>query len=418
MQSSLSVPASPARIRVLFVLGAALVVFLYVAFVAAHIVFLYRMGSQQEVLAGSHQLPQKDFGLFWCAGNGLLSQVAARFHFTVSEAYRQICQNDILSQNSPVEQAWPYPPTMGLLVVPFALLPLQAGFWIWRAFCVLASVALLRLARLDWRVIGLGLAGPAALHDFTNGQNGTLTGSILLASLLLAKDRPRLAGLCAGVLTIKPHLGFPIVVAAIRLRAWRLVGYAAAVALLLIALASLLWGKAGWMWFFGTAQHDEWLWTARPFKRAFPGAGITVYYMARNVGLSDHQALIAQLISAAAALFLIWQVWKPGAMATLPKVIITICLNVWVVPHGYMYDLVAFSTAMGVIIVQVPGWRRFVACLTWLMAGYTGAISLLITHFLCFPLIAAAGAALAWSARHELAMPEAVRPRRRATSFI
>jgi nitrogen fixation-related uncharacterized protein len=290
---------------------------------------------------------------------------------------------------------------MGFLVVPFALLPLKSGFFVWRAFCVLVAAFLLRLAKLEWRVIVLGLASPAAWHDFTNGQNGTLTGPILLASLLMAKDRPRLAGICAGILTIKPHLGLPIVVAAIRLRAWQLVGYAVAVTLALIVLATLLWGKGDWIWFFGTAQHDEWLWASRSFKLSFPGAGITVYYMARSIGFSDHQALIAQLVSAAAALFLIWRVWKPGVAAYMPRVIVTICLNIWVVPHGYMYDLVAFSTAMGVLIVKLSGWRRFVACLLWLMAGYTGVISVMITHLLCFPLFAAAGAALAWSVRNE-----------------
>ncbi len=401
MQNSQSASASPPRTRVLFVLGAALVVFLYIAFLMAHVALLYDMRFQQEVLVGSHQLPQKDFGLFWCAGNSLAREVAARFHFEMSEAYRQTCQNDILSNNSPVAQAWPYPPTMGLLVVPFALLPLKISFWVWRAACVLVSVFLLRLARLEWRVIVLGLASPAAWHDFTNGQNGTLTGTILLASLLMAKERPRLAGICAGILTIKPHLGLPIVAAAIRLRAWRLVGYAIAVTLVLLVLATLLWGRGGWIWFFGTAQHDEWLWTSQSFKLAFPGAGITVYFMARSIGLSDHQALIAQMVAAVAALYLMWRVWQPGVAAYIPRVIITICLNVWVVPHGYMYDLVAFSTAMGFLIVKLPGWKRLMACLLWLMAGYTGIVSVMVTHFLCFPLFAAAGAALAWSVRRE-----------------
>lgn len=404
MQSLLSASASPPRIRILFILGTSLVLFLYVAFLAAHIALLYEMRFQQEVLVGAHQLPQRDFGLFWCAGNGLVDQLAVRFHFAFSEAYRQTCQNNILSASAPMAQAWPYPPTMGFLVVPFALLPLKVGFWVWRAFCVLAATSLLRLARLEWWVIILGLASPAAWHDFTNGQNGTLTGSMLLVSLLMAKERSGLAGICAGILTIKPHLGLPIVVAAIRLRAWRFISYAACVAIALIAMATFLWGKGGWGWFFGTAQHDEWAWAAKPFKVAFPGAGITVYFMARSFGLSNYWAMVVQLVAAVSAVFLIWRVWKPGVMADMPRVIFTICLNIWVVPHGYMYDLVAFSTAMGFLIVKLPGWRRFMACLLWLMAGYTGVISVLITHFLCFPLFAAVGAVLAWHVRHEPAL--------------
>jgi alpha-1,2-mannosyltransferase len=403
MQRDLSTSRYPLIIRILTMCGTFLVLFLYTVFLISSILLLYNMRFKQEILIGSHQLPQNDFGLFWCAGNSLADQLALRFQFTFSEIYRQTCQNDILSARSPIDQAWPYPPTMGFLIVPFALLPLKVGFWIWHVFCVLVSVFLLRRAGLDWRMIVLGLASPAAWHDFTNGQNGTLTGTLLLGSLLMAKDRPELAGICAGILTIKPHLGLPIVLVAIRLRAWKLVNYAVIIALALIVLATLLCGKNGWVWFFGTAQHDEWLWASSSFDRGFPGAGITVYFMVRSFGLSDHQAIVAQFLAAIAALCLIWRVWKPSKLAYTTRVIITICLNVWVVPHSFMYDLVAFSTVMGILIVKLSGWRCFMSWLLWLMAGYTGVISVMIIHVLCFPLLAAAGAALAWSARNESA---------------
>ncbi|MGE4482671.1 glycosyltransferase family 87 protein [Acidocella sp.] len=288
--------------------------------------------------------------------------------------------------------------------MPFALLPLKAGFWIWRAFCLIVAACLLRAARVNWKVVGLGLASPAAWYDFANGQNGTLTGTILLVALLSARRRPIMAGVCAGVLTIKPHLGLPIVIAAIRLRGWKLIGCASLIALGLAAVASILWGKEAWVWFFGTAQHDEWAWTAQSFKTAFPGAGTTTYFMARSFGFSDFEASIAQAVSAVLALALIWRLWKPGFMAELPCVIITVCLNVWVVPHGYMYDLVAFSTAMAFLMVGLTGWACFAAALLWLMAGYTGVIAIVATHMLLFPLCAAAGAYLAWHVRHEPAL--------------
>ncbi|MGE4482672.1 hypothetical protein [Acidocella sp.] len=113
MRSAILVMVLSRKIRPLFVLGGFVVVALYGAFLAACVVLLYRMGFQKEVLSGGHQLPQKDFGLFWCAGNGLTEQLAHRFGFHVSAAYRQICQNDILTANAPVAEAWPYPPTMG-----------------------------------------------------------------------------------------------------------------------------------------------------------------------------------------------------------------------------------------------------------------------------------------------------------------
>lgn len=399
MQASSSAAGATAQVRFSFVLAAALVVGLYLAFLAAHLVLLYQMHGQTEVLRGEHQLPQKDFGLFWCAGNGLISQLAQSFHFHFSQSFRQVCQNDILSPQSPIDQAWPYPPTMGFLVAPFALLPLGEAFWVWRLFSVCVAALLLRRAGLSWQIISLGLASPAALHDFTNGQNGTLTGAWLLAALLLAGRGNRLAGFCAGLLSLKPHLGVGVAVAALRLRAWRMIGWAVAVAFFLAVAATYLWGLHGWVWFFGIAQHDEWLWASRPIKQVFPGAAITVYDMVRSFGLADRSALVVQGLASILAICLIWHCWAPGRLKLMPRVIITVCLNVWIVPHGFMYDLVAFSVAMGALVVVCKGWQRFAACLLWLMAGYTGVISVMLTHLLLFPLVALAGAALAWKVR-------------------
>lgn len=97
---------------------------------------------------------------------------------------------------------------MGFLVVPFAFLPLELGFWVWRAFCIAVAILLLRAARLERKVILLGVASPAATHDFTHVQNGTLTGALFLSALLMIKTNPRLAGISAGILTIKPILAF------------------------------------------------------------------------------------------------------------------------------------------------------------------------------------------------------------------
>jgi len=259
----------------------------------------------------------------------------------------------------------------------------------------------LRLAGLRWPVILLGLASPAAWHDFLLGQNGTLTGAILVAALLTASQRPKTAGVLTGILTIKPHLGAPLLIAALRLRAWRLVLCAAAVAALLVALASLVWGVREWAWFFGVAQRDEWLTTVSQIKSGLPGASITVFHMARSLGVPETGAWAMQLGAAIGALLLLWKLWQPGAMAEMPRLICTICLNVLIVPHGFMYDLVGFSTVMAIMMTELSGWPVFAAALLWLLAGYTGIISL-YTRILDFPIFAVLGAGLAWRFKHDL----------------
>ncbi|HTQ69916.1 MAG TPA: glycosyltransferase family 87 protein [Acidocella sp.] len=386
------------RPRVLFIFLASFVTLIYGFYAAANIDLLWMNRHDTELLTATRQLPQADFGLFWCAGNGLAEQAEHRFGVEFPEAFRNICQTDILAANAPVFLAWPYPPTMGLLVTPFSFLPIKFGFWVWRAFCILAAAWVLRLAGLGWRVILLGLASPAAWHDLIGGQDGTLSGGVLVAILLMASRRPVTAGGLAGLLTLKPHLGLPILVAVLRSRAWRLALVAVAIAIGLVGLSLLFWGTEGWVWFFGIAQHDEWLTTNMPFKERFPAAGITIYHMARSLGGSNAWAWRLQCVGAAMALTVMWKLWRPGLLAEKPRMICTVCLSILVLPHGFLYDLVGFSVAMALLMIEFEGWVCFAAALLWLWGGYTGTFAK-STGLLLFPLCAVAGALLAWCVR-------------------
>ncbi len=403
MPDSKQPSATIKRPRVLFILLASLVTLAYGIYAAANIDLLWMNRHEAELLTATRQLPQADFGLFWCAGNGLAERAAHLFGAAVPETYRNICQTDILAADAPVVLAWPYPPTMGLLIVPFALLPIKLGFWVWRAFCILAAASVLRMAGLGWRVILLGLASPAAWHDLIGGQDGTLTGGMFVAVLLMASRRPVVAGGLAGLLTLKPHLGLPILVAVLRLRAWRLAVVAAVVAAGLAGLSLLFWGWEGWVWFFGIARHDEWLTTNLPFAVRFPAAGITIYHMARSLGAPAALAWGLQGAGTAMTLVVIWKLWRPGLLAERPRMICTVCLSILALPHGFLYDLVGFSVAMALLMIELEGWVSFAAALLWLWGGYTGTFAK-PTGLLLFPLFAVAGALLAWKVRREPAL--------------
>ena len=396
-------PSVP-RPRFALILTMAVLALCYAVFALSTVHLMRAMRGAPEVLTAAHELPQSDFGLFWCAGHGLADQAAARLGLPEPDAaYRGICRIDILADGAPRRLAWPYPPPMGFLVVPFSFFPLGLGFWLWRLFSLGVGAWLLRKARLSWPVIAAGLASPAALHDMTGGQNGTLTGAVLVASLVLAEMRPRVAGVLAGLLLLKPQMGlvFPAII-------WRrygvrlvLAGVVTGLGLVVAALA--VWGVGPWLWFLHVAGPDEARTAALPFSSFFPAAGITVYDMARSFGMGSAAAWACQGAVAVAALGLLWAGWRAGVMQPVPRMAFSVSLGLLLMPHGFSYDLVAFSTGMAALFFQAgffraDAWARLALALLWLMGGYTITLAN-YTGLLLFPLWAACGAALAWRRR-------------------
>ena len=393
--------ASTPRPRFGLVLAVTLLSLAYLVFAGstAHLMLAARAVPHAQVMTATQELPQSDFGLFWCAGKGLAAKAAARFGLAGPDAaYQNICQINILADDAPRRLAWPYPPPMGFLVVPFSFIPLAASFWVWRLFSLVVAVWLLRWAGLGWVVIAAGLLSPAAWHDMEGGQNGTLTGAVLIAALLLAAERPRAAGVLAGFLLLKPQLGILLPATIWRRGGAQLVFFGAVTALILLLASLAVWGPGQWAWFLRVAGPDEMRTSALPFSSFFPAAGITIYDMARSFGAAPHLAWLCQIMSALLALALIFAGWRDGVMQPVPRMAFTVSLGLLVMPHGFSYDLVAFSTGLAGLFLRAGGWERFILALLWLMGGYTITCAD-YTGLLLFPLWAACGAAMAWRLR-------------------
>jgi hypothetical protein len=170
----------------------------WLLFVVSDISLISRMHSaahSQEMTASS-ELPQSDFARFWFVGKSL--SMGAK---TPSAWFEKSFRIDILSPASGT-RAWLYPPTMNLVAMVFAQLPLALSFWVWRLFCWIIAGFLLRIAGLPWIVIIAGLLSPAGLLDTLGGQNGTLIGALMASALLLIDQHPRIGGTIAGILCI------------------------------------------------------------------------------------------------------------------------------------------------------------------------------------------------------------------------
>jgi|GEM_PF-759458 hypothetical protein len=396
------VPQKRVRPRVALIFTTALLGVFYFIYLVSVISLMIAMRAKGHDLAMTltQELPQSDFARFWYVGQRLLMRDAAAlgFHLAPSAWFVRSFPLDILSSAAPPAKMWLYPPPMGLLAMPFALLPLAPAFWVWRGVSVVVAALLLRRAGLGWGVIVAGLASTAALHDLVGGQNGTLVGGLLVSALLLAETRPGLAGALAGALVVKPQMAlvFPMIV--LRSGSAKLLAVGALTALALALLSWLAEGTQAWVWFLIVGRPAATLVAEQPFSVFFPAAGITVFSMARGLGAGLHAAWAWQAVSSVAALGLVWVAWRPGTMASQPRMAFTCALGVLAMPYGFAYDLVAFSLGMTALYPRASGWERLMPGLLWLMGGYTITLAN-YTGLVLFPVFAVLGAALAWRLR-------------------
>ena len=374
----------------LIVISAAIVI-LYLLYLASNVAFMIEMhaASHSQVMTTTSEMPQVDFARFWFVGKSLYMGDAAPSTWS-GRGFRIY---NILSPASGA-LAWLYPPTMNLLAMVFAKLPLALSFWVWRVTCWGIAGFLLRLARLPWIVILAGLLSPAALHDTLMGQNGTLTGALAASALLLIDRHPRLGGAIAGILCIKPQaaLVFPMVLLQRRWGAF----YACAVTVMtLIGLSLVIEGIKPWVWFLTVGRSASRQILQVPFNEVFPVGGCTVFMMARSLHARLDCAWLIQGVCSAVAGILVWRLWRRRQGNLLAKVAVTLSFAVLITPYGFMYDLTGFAIGMAAMMWQAPARTKPVFALLWLASGYTGTLANL-TGLLLFPIAATVAATLSW----------------------
>jgi hypothetical protein len=186
-----------------------------------------------------------DFPSFWAASRLALHGAPAKVYDLAAHAAAE--RSAFGGANVPYS-AFFYPPTYLLICLPLGLLPYLAALAAWLGATGYAG----------WRVVRawLGaplrrwalpmLAFPAVLSTVGHGQNAFLTTALFGAAILMWDRRPLLAGVCFGLLTIKPQLGLMIPLALIVSGRWRAVASACATALGLALAALAVFGLQTW----------------------------------------------------------------------------------------------------------------------------------------------------------------------------
>lgn len=195
-----------------------------------------------------------DFICFWNAANRVR-------HGEIAAIYDPDTWQRVLSANTTDVISWfVYPPFMlfGLwllgdatyneAVLAWSLVPLA---------CYLVLVVLLAKrsglgdgekgwARAQAYAILIAFALPFLSANLFSGQTGALTAAFFLGAAYFWPTRPVLAGICVGLLAIKPQLGLLLPFALLASGQWRIVVAAATTILSLIVLSTIWLGAAIW----------------------------------------------------------------------------------------------------------------------------------------------------------------------------
>ncbi|WP_347092229.1 glycosyltransferase family 87 protein [Sphingomonas parapaucimobilis] len=226
-------PASPLLLPapIIWVFGSLIVLML----------FILDVKSAHHGMIGLSEMWGRDFANVWTGGTlALNGQLDILYDIERYRGAEHALYGTIGSHN------YSYPPIALFLDIPFALLPYHAALLLWLA----GTGALFALAARPWLPEGgmrwLLLLTPAALMNIWAGHFGFLIGALFLAGWHWLPERPRRAGVCFGLMALKPHVAVLVPIILLLRGDWRTVATAALTVGLLVLFSTLAFGPDLW----------------------------------------------------------------------------------------------------------------------------------------------------------------------------
>ena len=182
---------------------------------------LIALALTAAISAANLPLLGRDFILFWTSGRAIqqgYSPYDLEFQARTQQAHGWDVKRELMPFNP-----YSYPPWLAIAIWPLAWLPYGTAFDVWLAFSLVAfALALVALLKAASRSVTSGRLLIVMLFGFTFAPmlNGLTVGQLnaalfaILAGMIWGLDtrRERFAGICMGLLSIKPHVGLIIAV--------------------------------------------------------------------------------------------------------------------------------------------------------------------------------------------------------------
>lgn len=191
-------------------------------------------------LIGIGEMWGRDFANVWTGGQlALRGQLDALYDVDRYRAFEHALYGTIGIHN------YSYPPIALFLDIPFALMPYGVALMAW---LVGSGLFFVQAVRPWWpgRSRWLLLLTPAALMNVWAGHYGFLIGALFLMGWHWLPTRPRLAGVCFGLMALKPHVALLIPIILLLRGDWRTIATAALTVGLLVLASALAFGPELW----------------------------------------------------------------------------------------------------------------------------------------------------------------------------
>lgn len=252
------------------------------------------------------------------------------------------------------QMAWSYPPQLHALILPLGLMPFALAWILWALLGIVAFWLAMRRLVPGPSIVTVVCASPAVLMCAIQGQTTLVVGALLAGFLAsLREGRPVTAGALLGTLTIKPQFGPLLPVALAAAGAWRVIGWATAVAAVIVGLTLVWVGPGYWLAFLdGLGEAAERMaagWLPRELM-------ISWYAFAVAAGAADQTAMALQMAVMALLAGAVGWAWLGDSVPfELRAATLSVAVPLFS-PYVYYYDLVL--PLIGVALLLARGYVR------------------------------------------------------------
>lgn len=285
-----------------------------------------------------------DFAVFWSAGRlAVEGHPGAAYYPNALNAVYKLLAHGASATGMAI---WAYPPPFFAVVTGLALLPL----WLGAIFFHVTSATLMAFtarwaAGMTWRRVALAFASPAAMVCIFCGQNGMLTGAIMVAGLSLAERNPALSGALLGLMVLKPQLALlvPVCLVASRNRmAFLTAGF---VAVLASFLSGVAMGFGTWSLFLTQGLPEMAAFVARMSVEKASLIAVSPFAALAWLELPTRTAYALQAAVSLGCVGAIWIVWRREDTDIPARTAFTICLSLLMTNYAFVYDMVGLTVA-------------------------------------------------------------------------
>lgn len=265
--------------------------------------------------------------------------------------------------DQPLGLMWQYPPTMFFLTTLLAAIPYKISYFLWMAATWTALGFAIKAISARSHAWILLTFSPLTVPVVISGQISLGTAALLVLAAWKPKSQWLLAGLMAGLLTLKPQLGILLPVAFLATGAYRAFFTAAVSGILLHLPSFIVFGIDGWLDFLAAVRRlgED---VAGPGQNTPPDGMTTIFGQLRVIGVPSWLALSTQYGVTIFVATVVWSVFRKDDQPPLgvrPDFDLARCSvlcsgAVLASPYAYAYEMTALVPVAFLLGIRARHW--------------------------------------------------------------